>query len=66
MRAQIRQTKPETETEKKSRKREARNTRSDKGEGPIDKTRADVETKKRLKLRSWNLCGFATEERQRI
>ena len=42
------------------------NTRSDNGEGSTGKTRADSETKKRLRIGSWNVCGFATEERKMI
>ena len=50
---------------KNAQRRDDRNTRSDNGEG-TGKTRADSETKKRLRIGSWNVCGFATEERKRI
>ena len=32
----------------------------------MGKRRLDSATKKKLRIRSWNVCGFATEERQRL
>ena len=51
---------------KNAHRRDDLNTRSDNGEGTTGKTRADSETKNRLIVGSWNVCGFATEERKGI
>ena len=45
----------------------SRENRSSKdGEGTIDKSRVDSQAKKKLIIGSWNVCGFAAEERKRL
>ena len=49
---------------KKGKRREGRSTND--GEGTTDKSRVDSATKKNIRTGSWNVCGFATEERKRL
>ena len=49
------------------RKTQTRDNRSSNdGEGTIDKSRVDRETKKKMRIGSWNVCGFATDQRKRL
>ena len=51
---------------KKAQMKENINTRSYNGAGTTNMKRVDSETKKRLRVGSWNVCGFAMEERRRM
>ena len=44
--------------------RENRNNKD--GEGTIDKSGVDSQAKRKQILGSWNVCGFAAEERKRL
>ena len=49
------------------RKTQTRDNRSSNdGEGTIDKSRVDRDTKKKMRIGSWNVCGFATDQRKRL
>ena len=49
---------------RKAKRRESK--RSDDEEPTIGRSRLDSETKRKLRIGSCNVCGFATEERQRL
>ena len=49
------------------RKTQTRDNRSSNdGEGTTDKSRVDRDTKKKMRIGSWNVCGFATDQRKRL
>ena len=50
-----------------ARKGKGRGNRSKKdGKKAIDKTIAENDSRRKLRIGSWNVCGFATDERKRI
>ena len=51
--------------EKERKRKEARRRVVTTEKRTIGKRRLDSETEKKLRIRSWNVCGFATGERKK-